>query len=268
MITRTDLPFLRRRSLRSTTTSFPVQPVPTSPATNPLDLEASTLPVALTPTVETSLDLRLSSNMVPLTLTHRQLSHRTLAPDHDLQLPTIEAGERRILTERKPVVQLTRMQSAAGALEARIAIQNPSEVILGCVFETSDCRESVVLPGLSQQGPDPRSPIFRATTSGVAVNLRRITSIHRLLLFAVATGRRKQLPSGTVILTTYGKTRLELPVIAGPSLDAKALMTAYAVEGRLVIRAEHDSHSDTLQQICGAYGYIELSWRDPFTPLV
>lgn len=193
--------------------------------------------------------------------------HARLA-EHDLGLPSIRADERRLMTEHEPVVALTRMQSAAGALEAKVAVPNPSEVVLGLVFETSDGRQSLVLPGLSQQGPDPRRPIFRATSSGVAVNLRRIPGVHRLLLFAVPTRPSKQLPGGTVTVTTYGGSRLEAPLVAGPTLGAQALMTAYVVEGRLVIRAEHDPYSGTLQQICAAYGYREISWRDPYTPLV
>lgn len=183
-------------------------------------------------------------------------------------MPRIRAGERRLMTEHEPVVELTRMQSAAGALEAKVAVPNPSEVVLGLVFETSDRRESLVLPGLSQQGPDPRRPIFRATSSGVAVNLRSVTGIHRLLLFAVPTRPSKQLPGGTVTVTTYGDSRFEAPLVAGPTLGAQALMTGYVVEGRLVLRAEHDPYSGTLQQVCTAYGYREISWRDPYTPLV
>ncbi|NNG38344.1 hypothetical protein HJ588_03520 [Flexivirga sp. ID2601S] len=195
-------------------------------------------------------------------------SRHTLPPKHDLGLPTIRADERRLMSEHEPVVELTRLQSAAGALEARVAVANPSEVVLGTVFETSDGRESLVLPGLAQQGPDPRSPIFRATSSGVAVNLRHIRQINRFLIFAVPTRPTKQMPGGTVAVTTYGHARLELPLVAGPSLGAQALLTAYVVEGRLVLRAEHDPYSGTLQQVTAAYGYRELSWRDPYTPLV
>jgi hypothetical protein len=36
----------------------------------------------------------------------------------------------------------------------------------------------------------------------------------------------------------------------------------------MVLRAEHDPYSGTLQQVCAAYGYREISWRDPYTPLV
>ncbi|TWE10430.1 hypothetical protein BKA23_2791 [Rudaeicoccus suwonensis] len=195
-------------------------------------------------------------------------SRHALPPSHDLQLPTIGSDERRILTDREPVVHLTRLQSAAGSLEVRVAVATPSEVALGFVFETGDRRESVVLPGLSQQGPDPRSPIFRATTSGAAINLRRVSDVHRFLLFAVPTRPSKQMPGGTVALTTYAGARLELPLVAGPTFGAQALLTGHVVEGRIVIRAEHDPYSGTLQQICGAYGYTELSWRDAFTPLV
>lgn len=273
MSTRTDLPFLRARRRQ------PVeQPAPTGAS---LDLSPSS-PAPAAPS--SSLDLGSSAPAAPPTGTGIALdldlplprrvsgtgatSRHTRPPDHDLGLPTIRAGERRLMTDHEPVVELTRMQSAAGALEAKVAVPNPSEVILGLVFETGDSRESLVLPGLSQQGPDPRRPTFRATSSGVAVNLRRITEVHRLLLFAVPTRPSKQLPGGTVTVTTYGDSRLEIPLVAGPTLGAQALMTGYVVEGRLVVRAEHDPYSGTLQQVCSAYGYREISWRDPYTPLV
>ncbi|RNI19020.1 hypothetical protein [Flexivirga caeni] len=331
MTIRTDLPYLRARSLRaaqpappapavspspdladvagsvaeqpsaSLDLSAPVVPSPAQPPSASLDLSAPSAPAA--PAVSASLDLGDSAPPTPpagtppagtsLTLfdetpatppggTSLSLDAPSQAPaapsrsphghtrtaDHGLGLPTINAGERRPMTENEPVVELTRMQSAAGGLDAKVAVSNPSEVILGLVFETGDSRESLVLPGLSQQGPDPRRPIFRATTSGVAVNLRRITDIHRLVLFAVPTRPSKQLPGGTVTVTTYGESRLEIPLVAGPTLGAQALLTGYVVEGRLVLRAEHDPYSGTLQQICAAYGYREISWRDPYTPLV
>ena len=195
-------------------------------------------------------------------------SRHRASPLHELNLPTVTAGERRLLTEREPVVLLQRLQSAAGGLDVRVAVPNPSEVVLGCVFETSDRRESLVLPGLSQQGPDPRSPIFRATSNGVVVNLRHIARIHRFLVFAVPTRPSRQMPAGTVTATTYGHSRMELPLEGGPSLGANALLSGHVVEGRLVLRAEYDPYSGTLEQVCTAYGYRELSWRDPYTPLV
>lgn len=298
-----DFPFLRRRSLRggggeeappaptpaassSLDLSAPSEPAPsssldlggsgldTSYSTSEsggtsLDLGGSAAPA--TPPSGTSLDLGGSgpdTSGSSSTSGPGVTSRHTRTPDHDLGLPTIEADERRLMTEHEPVVELSRMQSAAGGIEAKVAVANPAEVVLGLVFETADERESLVLPGLSQQGPDPRRPIFRATSSGVAVNLRRVPDIHRLLLFAVPTRPSKQLPSGTVTLTTYGGTRLEIPLIAGPTLGAQALISGYVVEGRLVLRAEHDPYSGTLQQVCAAYGYREISWRDPYTPLV
>lgn len=242
---------------------------PATPAATSLDLGTPTpAPAATTPSPQASTSLDLDAPAGMSQTSAPRTSRHTLPPAHDLQLPTIGSDERRILTDREPVVHLTRLQSGAGSLEVRVAVATSSEVALGLVFETGDRRESVVLPGLSQQGPDPRSPIFRATTSGAAINLRRITDVHRFLLFAVPTRPSKQMPGGTVTLTTYAGARLELPLVAGPTFGAQALLTGHVVEGRIVIRAEHDPYSGTLQQICGAYGYTELSWRDAFTPLV
>ncbi|MGN6413669.1 hypothetical protein [Flexivirga sp.] len=284
MTQRTDLPYLRARSLRSTapagldTASAGAPAYSTSAGGGTsldldqpagLDTASAGAPAYSTSAGGgTSLDLGLDTGSAGAPATSTGGSRHVRPLRHDLGLPGIRADERRLMTEQEPVLELTRMQSAAGALEARAAVPNPSEVVLGLVFETGDDRQSLVLPGLSQQGPDPRRPIFRATSSGVAVNLRRVTEVHRLLLFAVPTRPSKQMPGGTVTVTTYGGSRLEAPLVAGPTLGAQALMTGYVVEGRLVIRAEHDPYSGTLQQVCAAYGYRELSWRDPYTPLV
>lgn len=299
---RTDLPFLRGRRRQPVSNAEPTEvdppaadspldlSAPAAPSSSSLDLGTSEPATPSTPSGGTSLNLFDDEPPAPPSAAPAGASGATslsldapsgVAPkqptsarghvrplEHDLGLPRIRAGERRLMTEHEPVVELTRMQSAAGALEAKVAVPNPSEVVLGMVFETSDTRESLVLPGLSQQGPDPRRPIFRATSSGVAVNLRSITGVHRLLLFAVPTRPSKQLPGGTVTITTYGDSRFEAPLVAGPTLGAQALMTGHVVEGRLVLRAEHDPYSGTLQQVCTAYGYREISWRDPYTPLV
>ncbi len=187
--------------------------------------------------------------------------------NHDLGLPTIEEGERRILTVDDPVVHLTRMQSSAGGLEIQAFTPAPNQLLLGCAFETSDQLESIVLPGLHPQGPDPRSPIFRSTPQGVSVNLRAVTQIARFFVIGLPQTGNRSMPGGTLVLTTYGGSRMEVVLDTSATYGAKALLTGYVVEGRIVLRAEHDPFSGTLQQVAGVYGYDQMTWRDPFTPL-
>ena len=182
----------------------------------------------------------------------------------DLRLPTITEHERRVLTAADRVVHLTRIQSAVGRLRIEPALGAGEHLDLGCVLETKGRRESIVLGTLNRQGPDPRRPMVRCGGQGAEIDLRRIHSLSRLLIVAVG-GR---LPGGTLVITTYGGSRMEIPLRNGPTLGAQALLTGYVVQGRLVLRAELDPFSGTLQQVCGAYGYGDLTWRDPATPLV
>jgi len=165
------------------------------------------------------------------------------------------------------VVHLTRAQSAFGSLEVHPAIPAGAQLTLGAAYEVEGV-EGVVLPGLRNMGPDQRSPAFRVSSGGLVVNLRQITAVDRFLIYAVLSQADKKMPGGTVVVTTYGGARMELPLTTKPTYGAQALLTAYVVEGRIVLRAEHDPFSGTLHQVCDAYGFSELTWRDPFTPLV
>ena len=192
------------------------------------------------------------------------MSRHAREESYDLQLPTITEHERRVLSAADRVVHLTRMQSAVGRLRVEPALGSGDHLDLGCVMETADRQESIVLGTLNRQGPDPRRPMVRCGGQGVEIDLRRIRSLSRLLVVAVAP----RLPGGTLVVTTYGGSRIEIPLPATPTLGAQALLTGHVVQGRLVLRAELDPFSGTLQQVCGAYGYTDLTWRDPATPLV
>ncbi len=169
-----------------------------------------------------------------------------------------------MLGVQEHVVHLTRMQSAAGRLEITPAVASGEQLALGCALETSDRQEAIVLPALNRQGPDPRRPVVRCGAQGVEIDLRRVRILSRLLVLAVTP----RLPGGTLVVRTYGDSRMEIPLPTAATLGAQALLTAYVVQGRLVLRAELDPFSGTLQQVCGAYGYTDLTWRDPATPLV
>lgn len=241
-------------------------PAPRQASGNPLDLSR---PSAQPPTGahvqhSSSNPLDLSGNGNPSPKPHGRYAPLV---SHELGLPTIEQDERRILSVDDPVVHLTRMQSSGGALEFQAATAQPNQLLLGCAFETSDQRESMVLPGLRPQGPDPSSPIFRSTPQGVTVNLRAITDVLRFFIIGLPQTSDRSMPGGTLVIGTYGGSRLEVVLDTSATFGAKALVTGYVVEGRIVLRAEHDPFSGTLQQVAGVYGYDQMTWRDPFTPL-
>ncbi|NHN56246.1 hypothetical protein G9U51_10715 [Calidifontibacter sp. DB0510] len=195
-------------------------------------------------------------------------SRHTKLEGHDLGLPGIAGAERRILTLDDPVVALTRTQSIAGGLEFTPQTSAGPQLQLACFFETRDQREWAVIPTTHPQGPDPRRPIFRATERSLSVNLRFVTELERFFVIALVRTPGRMMPGGTLTVGLYGGARLEIPLDSNSTYGAKALLTAYLVEGRLVLRAEHDPFSGTLQQVASVYGYDAISWRDPFTPLI
>ena len=213
----------------------------------------------------TSLDL---SAPAPSTAAsgHAASRHKPLET-HALGLPLLGTGERRILSVDAPVVHLTRMQSAAGAITFVPATNPTGALALACAFETTDSREHVVRLGVADALPREGVTIVRTTASGLWINLRQIRRLRRFLIVGLPQTPDRATPGGTLTVTTYGSGRLDLPMKAETTLGAKALLTGYVVEGRLVLRAENDPYSGTLQQVCDVYGYSETSWRDPFTPL-
>ncbi len=229
---------------------------------DPLDLST---PAAPAPSGADPLDLTSPSGPADGPVTSPSGRHRRL-PRHQLDLPTVAAGERRRMDDDDVVVHLTRAQSAFGALEITPAVPAGAAMALGVAYEARGT-QGVVLSPIAPMGPDPMSPIFRTSGGGVIVNLRHVAALDRFLIYAVLTGQNKTMPGGTVVVGTYGGSRMELPLGTQPTYGAQALLTAYVVEGRIVLRAEHDPFSGTLHQVCDAYGYSELTWRDPFTPL-
>lgn len=246
--------------------SRPAQARP-SAQSNLLDLGESTPAQTTPPTTQPSNPLDLSSPATAGATGSRPQGRYAPLVSHELGLPTIAEGERRILTIDDPVVHLTRMQSSAGSIDFSPATPAPNQLLLGCAFETTDKRESMVLPGLHPQGPDLNSPVFRVSTQGLTINLRGITTVERFFVIGLPQTSDRSMPGGTLVIRTYGGSRVEVVLDTCATYGAKALVTGYVVEGRIVLRAEHDPFSGTLQQVAGVYGYDQMTWRDPFTPL-
>ncbi|MEO6702936.1 MAG: hypothetical protein ABI140_08135, partial [Jatrophihabitantaceae bacterium] len=73
---------------------------------------------------------------------------------------------------------------------------------------------------------------------------------------------------GTLVLTTFGQVRVELPLDRPPSPRVGVLMSLYNVAGEFVVRAEMEEFPGSIRDAVSAYGFEQITWLDPRTPLV
>jgi hypothetical protein len=73
--------------------------------------------------------------------------------------------------------------------------------------------------------------------------------------------------SGTVILSTYGGSRAEVPLDSLQSGDVAVLLSIYQVHGELVVRAEMQPLFGGVREAARAYGFDRITWLDLNTPL-
>jgi hypothetical protein len=98
----------------------------------------------------------------------------------------------------------------------------------------------------------------------VTVDLRQVSGLRRLLVYATTAAEHLMEWQGTLVVSTLGGQKLYLPCSGtSPSL---VLMSIYNVDGHLVIRAEDEPVPGPPQQVCEAYDYDHVLWRDGFTP--
>lgn len=176
-------------------------------------------------------------------------------------VPGIHPSEGRILRRSSaPVVMLNRTQSGTGFLHC--VLDGPlGDYVLGCAYETTEGKEGAVHRGTA---PSQRRPMLLATDTTVTVDLRQIAGLRRLLVYASAASTHLAAWEGTLVVSTLGGQKLYVPC-SGTS-PSFALMSIYNVDGHLVIRAEHEPVAGPPQQVCEAYDYDHILWRDGFTP--
>jgi hypothetical protein len=73
---------------------------------------------------------------------------------------------------------------------------------------------------------------------------------------------------GTLIVSTLGGARIEVPLDRAPSPNVLVALSVFNVGGELVLRAELDEVAGTVRDACVAHGYDRITWLDAYTPLV
>jgi hypothetical protein len=247
-MTRTDLPYLRRRSLRTLT-------APAPPKVDTVHHE----PKAHAPAVSSSLDL---STPPP--------AKRKAAPAPLKKLAVRRLTGSEVLSPKQPTVRLTRVQSGVGALTVEAACSEAvGDLRLGVAFRLTSGTSSVVQQGVPDGPARSPRPVLRAGRQRfetVTVDLAQVTDVDRLAFYAYSPTGAALSWGGTLVVTTYGGSRVELPMDGPAGPGVVVLLTVYNVDGELVLRAEPWELHPTVRDAALAFGFDRITWLDPGTP--
>jgi hypothetical protein len=175
------------------------------------------------------------------------------------------AEQPQTLSPQLPTTVLTRLQAGVGMLTvtARWGAAGAAGLFVAYRRSTGENRLLSPLDGPYLQADNVRLD-HRPAAPVLTVDLLHIRTVDRLLIGCLPAAGPV---TGALIITTHGGSRVDLPVSAGGRPPVAVLMTAYNVDGELVLRAEQDAVDGTLQAACLAYGYDRFTWLDPQTPV-
>lgn len=283
---RPDLTFLRHRG-RPTTQHVDYthhdQPhhdlasvAPAGPSTdNPLDLStpAPTSAPAPTPvpTPAPVADDLLNLSTTPPTPAPAPTSAPTPAVHRARR---IRPGAPTVLTVSQPTATLTRVQSGVGALTVEAACSSAvGDLRLGCAYQLRSGESSVVqhVSGVSTAPAHTTRPVIiggRGQYERLTIDLVQVRNIERMVVYAFSESGAVLQWGGTLVLTTFGHARIELPLDRAPADRVVVLLSLYVVDGEIVVRAESEEIPGTVRDAVLAYGFDQVTWLDARTPLV
>lgn len=185
----------------------------------------------------------------------------------------IHGTEQVLLSIRTPTVTLSRVQSAVGELVVE-AVCSPEigDLRLGALYQLRSGGSSTVqLAGGHRFGPPSnRRPVFvagREEYERIAVDLRQVRDLERVAFYAFSESRRDLTWGGTLVITTFGGGRIELPLETLYAGRIAVLASLYNLDGELVVRAEMETIAGDVREAARAYGYDRITWRDDRNPV-
>ena len=257
-----------RRSAAPPPPPPPPPPTPVPAASSSLDLDEPSAPPR--PTVSSSLDL---DRPAPQRAPAPAAPAPAVAPRRERPTPRVRPGERRILTPADPSVTLTRLQSAIGTLGIEAACSaEVGDLRLGCAYELVSGTSTTMqmTQGNRLAPPHSRRPILvggREPFENIGVDLRQCRELRRLIVYAFSEARRPLNWGGTLIVTTHGGARVEVPLESLQDGDVAVLVSLYNVHGEFVLRAEMQTLHGDVREASRAYGYDRITWLDGRTPV-
>ncbi|HEX2902704.1 MAG TPA: hypothetical protein VHO01_04540 [Jatrophihabitans sp.] len=186
----------------------------------------------------------------------------------------VQAGTAWVLTPTQPTVTLTRLQSGVGALTIEAACSPAvGNLRLGCAWELRGGQSSVVQAssgiGLGPAGS--ARPVLLADRDQferLRLDLRQVRELNRLIVYAFSESGGTLSWGGTLVLSTAGGARIELPLDRPAAASVQVLLSVYQVEGELVVRAEMEHFAGAaIRPAVDAYDFHHITWLDPRTPL-
>jgi uncharacterized protein involved in tellurium resistance len=185
----------------------------------------------------------------------------------------VRPRDRLLLTPSEPSVTLTRLQSAIGTLTLEAAASDAvGDVRLGCAYELASGQQNVMqmTQGSRLAPPHSKRPLLlgsRDRFEKVSVDLRQCRQLRRLALYAFSEKRKPLAWGGTLLVTTFGGARIEVPLDSLQGGDIAVLLSIYQVRGEFVLRAEMQALFGDVREASRAYGYDRITWLDGRTPV-
>lgn len=166
------------------------------------------------------------------------------------------------------------MQSGIGALTIEAACSpEVGDLRLGAAYELVDGTTSTMQMTQGERFAPPHSkrPVMvgsRDQFERITVDLRQIRGLRRLAVYAFSEHRAPLNWGGTLITTTFGGARVEIPMETLQGGTVAVLQSLYVVDGECVLRAEMQSMYGDVREAARAYGYDRITWLDDRTPVV
>ncbi len=191
----------------------------------------------------------------------------------DRVAPRAPSGTRTILDAANPTVTLTRRQSAIGTLTIEAACSPAvGDLRLGCAFQLVSGTSSAVShsDGIRVGPPATERPVVvsaRERFERLSLDLRQVGDLGRFLVYAYSGDGSPLAWGGTLQLETYGGARVEMSIEHASFEGVFVLLSAYNVNGELVLRAEREACRGSIREMCRAYGYEQITWLDDRLPV-
>ncbi|UQX90260.1 hypothetical protein M6D93_09730 [Jatrophihabitans telluris] len=168
---------------------------------------------------------------------------------------------------------LSRLQSGIGVLVFTAACSPAvGDLRLGCAYELASGQSSIVqyVSGVTTGPPTGNRPLLVAARhefEQITVDLAQSRNLVRLIVYAFSESGRVLNWGGTLVASTYGGDRVELPLDRPPSNETGVLLSLYNVDGELTLRAEMEEFRGTVRDAVNAYGFDRITWLDGRSPL-